>query len=104
MARHISHPSLDSEAMARSREFKAAMRRRVMEVAISRDLSDDEIKPVLKLEHEEVGRFAEKHRVNLAWLLEGAGPMFKSNAPRRSAGADRSESATGSGWPHMPLG
>jgi hypothetical protein len=79
-----AHPTRrsNSAAMAHSREFKAAMRRRVMEVAISRHLSDEEIKPVLKLKHEEVGRFAGKHGVNLAWLLEGAGPMFKSGAPR----------------------
>jgi hypothetical protein len=77
-----AHPTRrsNSEARARSREFKAEMRRRVMEVAISRDLSDEEIKPVLKLKHEEVGRFAQKYGVNLAWLLEGAGPMFWSGA------------------------
>jgi hypothetical protein len=61
----------NSEAMARSREFKDAMRQRIRDIAASRGLSDEEIKPVLKLKHEEVARFTEKHGVNLGWLLEG---------------------------------
>ena len=54
------------------------MRQRIREVAASRNLSDEEIKAVLRLKHQEVGRFSEEHSVNLGWLLEGLGPMFKS--------------------------
>lgn len=74
-----AHPTRrsNSEAMARSREFKEAMRQRIREVAASRDLSDDEIKPVLRLKHQEIGEFCMKHDVSLLWLLEGAGPIFK---------------------------
>jgi hypothetical protein len=67
----------NSEAMARSREFKEAMRQRIRELAASHDLPDDEIKSVLRLKHQEIGAFAIKHSVSLAWLLEGAGPIFK---------------------------
>jgi hypothetical protein len=55
------------------------MRQRIREVAALRDLSDEEIKPVLGLRHEEVGNFSEKHGVNLAWLLEGRGRIFKTD-------------------------
>jgi hypothetical protein len=54
----------------RSREFKTAMRQRIKEIAASRNLSDKEIKP------------APKHGVNLEWLLEGEGRIFKSGAPQ----------------------
>jgi hypothetical protein len=68
--------------MARRREFKEAMRQRIREVAASRGLSDEQIEPVLRLKHEEVGNFTEKHGVNLAWLLEGRGRIFKTDPIR----------------------
>jgi hypothetical protein len=73
-----AHPTRrsNSEAMARSREFKEAMRQRIREIAASRDLSDEEIKPVLKLKHHEVARFTKVHGVNVGWLLEGKGRIF----------------------------
>lgn len=72
----------NSVALARSREFKEAMRQRIREVAASCNLSDEAIKAVLKLKHQEVGRFSEEHRINLGWLLDGIGPMFKSGKPQ----------------------
>jgi hypothetical protein len=51
------------------------------DIAASRDLSDEEIKPALRLKHHEIGNFTEKHGVNLEWLLEGKGRIFKSGAP-----------------------
>ena len=72
----------NSEAMAHRREFKEAMRQRIRDIAASRDLSDKEIKPVLRLKHHEIANFTEKHGVNLEWLLEGRGRIFKSGAPR----------------------
>jgi hypothetical protein len=68
----------NGEAMARSRVFKVAMRQRIREVAASRNLSDEEITPVLKLKHEAIGGFCELQGVNIGWLLEGVGPVFKS--------------------------
>ena len=65
--------------MARRREFKEAMRQRIREIAASRDLSDEEIMPVLKLKHHEIANFTEKHGVNLGWLLEGKGRIFKKD-------------------------
>jgi hypothetical protein len=53
------------------------MRQRIRDIAASRDLSDEEIKPVLRLKHQEIGAFAIKYSVSLTWLLEGAGPIFK---------------------------
>jgi polysaccharide pyruvyl transferase WcaK-like protein len=57
----VAHPTkkskpMSTEAKERRRNFKEAMRRRIRDIAASRDLSDEEIKPVLKLKHEEVGR------------------------------------------------
>jgi hypothetical protein len=74
-----AHPTKrsNSEAMARSREFKEAMRQRIREVAAARGLSDEEIKPILRLKHQDIGEFCMKHSVSLEWLLEGAGPIFK---------------------------
>jgi hypothetical protein len=68
-----------SEAMARRREFKESMRRRIRDVAASRDLSDEEIKPALTLKHQEIARFSERHGVNIEWLLEGKGRIFKKD-------------------------
>jgi hypothetical protein len=65
----------NSEAALRRREFKEAMRRRIRDVAASRDLSDEEIKPALKLKHQEIGRFCERHGVSIKWLLGGGGPI-----------------------------
>jgi len=65
-------------------EFKEAMRQRIREIAASRDLSDEEIKPVLRLKHQEIGEFTEKNGVNLEWLLEGKGRIFKKDPIRLS--------------------
>ena len=54
------------------------MRQRVREIAATRDLSDEDIKPVLRLKHQEIGRFCQTHGVNLGWLLEGVEPIFKA--------------------------
>jgi len=69
----------NSEAMARRREFREAMRGRIRDVATSRDLSDEEIKPALTLKHQEIARFSEQHGVNIEWLLEGKGRVFKKD-------------------------
>jgi hypothetical protein len=76
-----AHPTKrsNSEAMAHRREFHDAMRQRIRDVAASRDLSDEEIKPALTLKHHEVAKFVEKHGVNWPWLLEGKGRMFESD-------------------------
>jgi hypothetical protein len=63
----------NSEAAARRRAFKEVMRRRIRDVAASRDLSDEEIKPALTLKHQEIAHFSEQHGVNIEWLLEGRG-------------------------------
>ena len=53
------------------------MRRRIRIIALFRDLSVEEIKPALTLKHHEIAKFAEKHGVNLEWLLEGKGHILK---------------------------
>jgi hypothetical protein len=78
LAAHPTKRTGNVEACAERRAFKEAMRQRVREIAASRDLSDEVIRPVLKLKHEEVGRFCQTHGVNLGWLLEGVGPIFKA--------------------------
>jgi hypothetical protein len=56
------------------------MRQRLREIAASRDLSDEEIKPALSLKHHEIADFSEKHGVSLDWLLEGKGRIFNKDA------------------------
>jgi hypothetical protein len=67
----------NSEAAARRRAFKEAMRRRIRDIAASRDLSDEEIKPALTLKHQEIARFSEQHGVSIEWLLEGKGRIAR---------------------------
>jgi hypothetical protein len=55
------------------------MRQRISDIAASRDLSDEEIGPVLKLKHQEIANFTEKHGVNVEWLLEGKGRIFEKD-------------------------
>lgn len=90
-----AHPTRrsNSEAMAHSREFKEAMRQRIRELAASRDLSDEEIKPVLRLKHQEIAEFTEQHGVNLEWLLEGRGRVFKTDPIRLSPNSTGAEFA-----------
>jgi hypothetical protein len=88
-----AHPvrQSNSEAMAHQREFKEAMRQRIRDIAASRDLSDEEIKPALTLKHHEFVKFTEKHGVNIEWLLEGKGRIFEKDPIRlgpNSTGAE----------------
>jgi hypothetical protein len=78
LAAHPTKRTGNSEACAKRRAFNEAMRQRIRDVAASRDLSDEEIRPVLRLKHHEIAKFTEKHGVNLEWLLEGEGRIFKS--------------------------
>jgi hypothetical protein len=83
----------NSEATAHRREFKEAMRRRIREIAASRDLPDEEIKPALTLKHHEIANFTEKHGVNVEWLLEGKGRIFKKDPIRVSPNMSGNEFA-----------
>lgn len=77
------------DPVAPRRDFKEAMQRRINIVALLRDLSVEGIKPVLTLKHHEIAMFTERHGVNLEWLLEGKGRIFKDKGeprPNRSAG------------------
>ena len=58
------------------------MRQRIRDIAASRGLSGEEIKPILRLKHQQIGEFTEKHGVNLEWLLEGKGRIFKKDPIR----------------------
>jgi hypothetical protein len=77
------HPTKKSRPMSNERKeerraFKEAMRQRIREIAASRDIPDDEIRPALSLKHRHIVEFATKYSVNFEWLLEGVGPMFKA--------------------------
>src|SRR5277367_6336414 len=65
LAAHPTKRTGNVEACARRRAFKEAMRQRIREIAASLNLSDIQIKPVLKLKHEAIGRFCQTHSVNL---------------------------------------
>jgi hypothetical protein len=65
VARTAVRRRTNSEAMAHRREFNDAMRQRIRDIAASRDLSHEEIKPALTLKHHEFVKFAEKHGVNV---------------------------------------
>jgi hypothetical protein len=69
----------NAEAFARKGEFNAAMRQRIRDIAASRGLSNEEIKPAMTLKHVEIGRFVQQHGVSWQWLLEGCGRMFKKD-------------------------
>jgi hypothetical protein len=77
LASHPVRQTKSAEATAKRRAFKEAMRQRIREVAALRKISDDDIRPALGLRHQPIGEFCEAHGVNLGWLLEGAGEMFK---------------------------
>lgn len=77
LAAHPTKRTGNREECAKRRAFKEAMRQRVREIAATRDLSDEDIKPVLRLKHEEIGRFCKTYDVNPEWLLEGIEPIFK---------------------------
>ncbi|MEH2570244.1 hypothetical protein [Bradyrhizobium sp. AZCC 2289] len=79
------------EAIAHRREFKAAMRQRIKDVAASRDLSEEEIKPALTLKHHEIAKFTEKYGVNVEWLLEGKGRIFQKDPIRLSPNSSGAE-------------
>ena len=65
----------------------------IRDIAASRDLSDEEIKPALSLKHHEIAEFTEKHGVNLDWLLEGRGRIFKKDPIRLSQNMSGNELA-----------
>jgi hypothetical protein len=91
-----AHPTRrsNSEAMARTREFKEVMRQRIREIAASRGLSDEEIKPVWSLKHQRVAEFVEKHGVNFKWLYEGMGNIFKTGPKLLEVGNPATVAAT----------
>jgi hypothetical protein len=62
-------------------------------LAVSRNLSDEEIKPVLKLKHHEIAEFTNKHGVNVEWLLEGRGRIFEKDPIRLSPNSTGAEFA-----------
>jgi hypothetical protein len=90
-----AHPTRrsNSEMLARRREFKEAMRQRIRDIAASRDLSDEEIKPVLRLKYQDIAEFTEKHGVNLEWLFEGRGRVFEKDPIRLSPNSTGAEVA-----------
>ena len=73
---------MSTERKEERRKFEEAIRQRIREIAALRNIPDHEIRPVLSLKHHHIGEFAIEYSVNLGWLLEGAGPMFKSWAPQ----------------------
>jgi hypothetical protein len=90
-----AHPTRrsNSETMAHRREFKEAMRQRIRDIAASRDLSDEEIKPALSLRHHKLIKFVEKHGINWQWLLEGKGRIFEKDPIRLGPNSTGSEFA-----------
>jgi hypothetical protein len=82
LAAHPTKRTGNVEACAKRleerRAFKEAMRQRIREIAASLNLSDIQIKPALKLKHEAIGHFCQTYSVNIGWLLEGVGPIFKA--------------------------
>ena len=52
------------------------MRQRIHDIAASRGLSEDDIKPAMTLKHEAIGAFCRTYAVRAEWLLEGSGPIW----------------------------
>ena len=93
LAAHPTRRAADPHVRARNREFKEAMRQRIRDIAASRGLSGEEIKPILRLKHQQIGEFTEKHGVNLEWLLEGKGRVFEKDPIRLSPNSTGAEFA-----------
>jgi hypothetical protein len=83
----------NSEAMARRREFNEAMRQRIRDVAVSRNLSAEDIEPALSLKHHKLATFVEEHGINWSWMLEGAGRMFTGDPIRLGSNSSAEEFA-----------
>ena len=79
--------------MAHRREFKLAMRQRIKDIAASGDLPAEDIKGVMTLKHHEIAEFTEKYGVNVEWLLEGKGRIFKKDPIRLSPNSTGAEFA-----------
>jgi hypothetical protein len=90
---HPTRTPVSPEAKEHRRNFKEAMRRRIKDIAAARDIPDDEIRPVLSLRHRHIGEFATKYGVNLEWLLEGEGRIFKKDPIKLSPNMTGSEFA-----------
>lgn len=56
----------------------AQIRGRIADVAVVLNLSSEEIKPAMKLNHEHLAAFAKKRGVNIEWLIAGTGCVFRS--------------------------
>lgn len=76
LAAHPSKKSIDATKQAAKARFKEAMRQRIRNIAASRGLSDDDIKPAMALKHEAIGAFCRTYKVRVEWLLEGSGPIW----------------------------
>jgi hypothetical protein len=79
--------------MARKRKFNDAMRQRIREIAASRNLSDEEIKPALSLKHDKLVEFVEKYGINWPWMLEGVGRIFRKDPIRLNPNSSGEEFA-----------
>jgi hypothetical protein len=54
---------------AKKREFCDSIRRRIKALAKSRDLSAEDIKPAMTTKHFHLVQFAERHDINIEWLI-----------------------------------
>jgi hypothetical protein len=79
LAAHPTRRLQNAERIAERRNFKSAMRQRIRDVAATRNLSDEDIKGAMTCKHHEIAKFTEKHGVNVEWLLEGKGRIFKND-------------------------
>ncbi len=74
----------NGEAMAKKRGVRTAIRLRIREVAVLRDLSGDAIKLALTTKHFHLAQFAEQYAVNIEWLLTGKGRIFEKDRTKPS--------------------
>jgi|EndMetStandDraft_5_1072996.scaffolds.fasta_scaffold500034_2 hypothetical protein len=63
---------MDPKRRAERAEFNRQMRDRIRLIGAERGLSESEIRPVIsRLEHHEVAKFVQRHRLSYDWLLCG---------------------------------
>jgi hypothetical protein len=79
----------NSEAWARRREFNEAMRQPIKDIAASRDLSDEEIKPVLTLKHHEIAEFTRETRRKCRVVAGGQGSHLRERPNQAEPQLDR---------------
>jgi hypothetical protein len=91
--RRSGKQGMDPKKLEERRAWKAAFRARVTTFAEKNSIPKSELAWLGRLKHLEIANFTEKHGVNVEWLLEGKGRIFKKDPIRLSPNSTGAEFA-----------